>query len=208
MGAMRQAMQAKQWSRLGLLLGVACSAFSGAEAQNKGINDASAKILMDNVWDAMPPQYTRRSSEVIVVDKTKKSEVVVPLEKGKEVIFAGYRSARAEYCGLLEEYAANFNTMMKRELVSSQWTAQQLLYIELLHNYVMQYSLGKMRITLGEDGKKRSEVIEKQPLWTKPCTETDRQAIGAQIMSFVKADPAPSPPAAPTEQPRPASQKK
>ena len=198
------------WSGLVCLFVCLSGALAPAQAQGKGISDASASALMNDTWYAMPAQYTRRSSEVIVVDKTKKQEVVVPLEKGKEVIHAAYRSGKAHYCGMLEEYEANFKTLLSREHASGRWTKQQFLYIEMLHNYTMQFSLGKIRIKLGEDGKKDFEVIEKGPLWTKPCTDDDRKIISSQILAFIKANAAPLPAAPATQraEPTPTSQKK
>lgn len=157
-----------------------------AQAQQKQHSDRSVTTLMDYTWSTMPNQFRHPNGEVIVIDKTKRKDIEVPLEKARMVVGVADLSARAGYCGLPEEQNANFQTMMLREQASKQWSSQQLTYMTLLHATVVAYMTGNVKFQFGETGQKDVEITQKGPVWKEPCTDADREKIRARIMAYIQ----------------------
>jgi hypothetical protein len=127
-----------------------------AHAQAKPQNDRAVTLLMNFAWNTIPRQFRQPNGEVIIIDRTKKSEIMVPLEKAREIVTVADRSARAQYCNLPEEQGANFQSMMQREVASERWTKQQLVFVTLLHATTVAYLTGSLRVTFeGEEIKSR-----------------------------------------------------
>jgi hypothetical protein len=159
-------------------------------AQAKPQNDRAVTLLMNFALNTIPRQFRQPNGEVITIDRTKKSEIVVPLEKAREVVTVADRSARAQYCNLPEEQSANFQSMMQRELASERWTKQQLVFITLLHATTVAYLTGSMRVTFEGDGESGTEVVTKGPVWTEPCTDRLREDIKSRVLAYINEVPA------------------
>lgn len=159
-------------------------------AQAKPQNDRAVTLLMDFALNTIPRQFRQPNGEVITIDRTKKSEIVVPLEKAREIVTVADRSARAQYCSLPEEQSANFQSMMQREVASERWTKQQLVFITLLHATTVAYLTGSVRVMFEGDGEIGMEVITKGPVWTEPCTDRLREDIKSRVMAYINEVPA------------------
>jgi hypothetical protein len=193
---------------IGLFLAATVAAAPlSAQAQTKGHSDRSVQTLMEYTWTTIPNQFRHPNGEMITIDKTKKNEVMVPLEKAREVVGVADRSARAQYCGLAEEQNANFQTMMRRERASELWSKQQLVFITLLHATTVAYMTGSMKFKFGEDGQKDVEVVTKGSVWTEPCTDPIRVKIKERIMAYINEAPTATPPGKRAE-PTPSTAKK
>ncbi len=160
------------------------------QAQAKGQSDRAVTILMEFAWNSLPRQFRGADGEVIVIDRSNKNEVMVPLEKARQVVNVGDLSARAQYCDLQEEQTANFQSMMRRELASEKWTKQQMVFITLLHATTVAYLTGTMKILYQGEGDAAPEIVTKGPVWTEPCTDKVREDIKARIVAYVGEAPA------------------
>lgn len=182
-----------------------------ASAQNKDLSDKSVLTLMQYAWSLVPNKFTSPDGKVIEVDKSKPSEVVVPMETAREAIKVARLSAYAQVCDLIEEQRANYHTFMKREEAKAKWTDQQLLFINQLHLFTVMTLTGKVKL-VEKDGDKEVILNSDKPEKAPTCTDTERKKVETQIKSYVAANAAPAPAAAPaataTTTVRPASQKK
>jgi hypothetical protein len=193
-----------------LALAAACGP---ASAQNKELSDKSVLTLMQYAWSLVPNKFTSPDGKVIEVDKSKPSEVVVPMETAREAIKVARLSAFAQVCDLIEEQRANYHTFMKREEAKGKWSDQQLLFINQLHLFTVMTLTGKVKL-VEKDGDKEVILNSDKPEKAPTCTDTERKKVETQIKSYVAANVVPTAPepAAPATtgatSVRPASQKK
>ena len=181
-------------------------------AQTKELSDKSVLTLMKYAWSMVPEKFTTPLGKTILVDRSKASEAIVPMEVAREVIHVARLSAYAQLCELAEEQRSNYQTFMRREQAKGKWTDQQLLFINQLHLFTVMTLTGKVQL-VEKDGDKQVVVQEGKPIKTESCSDTEKQKIQAQIMAFVNANPTPpAPTAAPQAVNRaestPATQKK
>jgi hypothetical protein len=172
-----------------------CAVTGPAFAQNKELSDKSVLTLMGYAWRMVPEKFTTPLGKTIVVDKSKASEGVVPLETGREVIRVARMSAYAQLCELADEQRANYQTLMRREEAKSKWSDQQMLFINQLHLFTVMTLTGKVQL-VEKDGDKQVVVQEGKPAKTESCTDTERKKVQDQIMAYVNTAPPPGPPAA------------
>jgi hypothetical protein len=175
-------------------------------AQNKELSDKSVMTLMRYAWSMVPDKFTTPLGKTIVVDRSKPSDSLVPMETAREVIHVARLSAYAQLCELAEEQRANYQTFMRREQERGKWTDQQMLFINQLHLFTVMTLTGKVQL-VEKDGDKQVVVQEGKPVKTESCSDTEKKKIQAQIMAFVNAN-APATEAARRAAPVPASQKK
>lgn len=202
-------MRIKLKAAISIIAGAAMLAASPvlAQGQTKELSDKSVAILMEYAWLILPSQM-RVPDRTIKVDKSQKDKVLVPVETARDVIKAGYMSAQAQLCDMMEAQAANYDALMRFERAKKKWTDQQLLYITTLHRMTIHMAAGKLRVV--EKSKDEQlvilEAIEPQK---SGCTDDKRKEITDKIVAYVKAAPilekAETPPAAP--QPTPAAAK-
>jgi hypothetical protein len=160
-------------------------------AQAKPQNDRAVTLLMKFALNTIPRQFRQPNGEVIIIDRSKTNEIVVPLEKAREVVTVADRSARAQYCNLPEEQSSNFQSLMQREVASERWTKQQLVFITLLHATTVAYLTGSLRVTFEGDGESGgTEVVTKGPVWTEPCTDRLREEIKSRVLAYINEAPA------------------
>jgi hypothetical protein len=160
------------------------------QAQAKGQSDRAVTILMEFAWNSLPRQFRGSDGQVIVINRANKNEVIVPLEKARQIVNVGDLSARAQYCDLPEEQTANFQSMMRREVASEKWTRQQVVFITLLHATTVAYLTGTMKVLFQGDGEAAPEIVTKGPVWTEPCTDKVREEIKSRITAYVGEVPA------------------
>lgn len=186
---------------------VACAALaSGAEAQAQGkLSDKSVNTLMEYAWQILPAKFTTPEGKVIEVDKSKRDGNIVPGDNGREIIRVGYNSAQAQVCELWDEQQANYDTLMRRELVKKKWTDQQLLYITTLHRMTIHAVAGKLRVE-EKAGELKVFLEPIKPGETK-CSDEQKVKIREAIQAYVAED-APAGKEAAAEKKAPAAPKK
>ena len=162
---------------------------ASASAQNKELSDKSVTVLMHYAWTMTPTKFTTPTGKVIEVDKSKKNDVVVPLDVARDVIKVARLTAFAQLCDLPEEQAANYQTFMRREEAKAKWTDQQLLYISQLHLFTVMTMTGKIQV-VQEEGDKQVIVQEGKSLKNGRPARTPRSRKSTpRCTAFINAPP-------------------
>lgn len=184
------------WSgfRAGLLTGVmivvaGLATSSPARAQ---ISDQSVKWYIDFVWNNLGAQFSDRDGSVVRIDKTKKDEVVVPLDVARHVIVGGWRGARTRICDLPEEFNANFEITRATSNRMGTWSSQQRHFMKALFQRVVQLNSGNTKVVVREDGKVVEEKTVKSKV-IKDCTDEERESLRKEIKAMVAKDSAENP---------------
>ncbi len=191
-------------TRAGVVLaGVSALTLFGATAPAgaQELSEHAVRSFMEYAWSLTPQQFSKPDGSVIVIDRSKKAQVEVPLDVARSVIMAGRLSAHAQICDLRDEQVQNHRALMRREEAMKKWTPQQLVYISQLHLTTLMLMTGRIRL-VEQEGDKQVVVDEgkKQPPQT--CTEEQRKKVKELISAYVAASPPPNFAAA--EQPAPA----
>ncbi|HKZ96191.1 MAG TPA: hypothetical protein VJ045_04345 [Hyphomicrobiaceae bacterium] len=161
---------------------------AGAPAGAQELSEKSVRSFMEYAWSLTPQQYSRLDGSIIYVDKTKKDQVLVPVDVAREVIRVGRISAHAQVCNLAEDQVLNHRSLMKREQELKKWTDQQMLFINQLHLTTVMLLTGKIKL-VEKDGDKEVIIDEtKEPAQT--CTDEQRQKVKELITAYVKSGPA------------------
>jgi len=194
---------------IGAIAGLAASAalVVGAEAQTQGkLSDKSVNTLMDYAWQILPSKFSTPEGKVIEVDKSKRDGNTVPIENGREIIRVGYSSAQAQVCELWEEQQANYDTLMRREILKKKWTDQQLLYITTLHRMTIHAVAGKLRVE--EKAGELKVILEPIKPGEGKCSDEQKTKIRETIQAYLAQDaPAGKEAAAEKKAPAPAKKK-
>ena len=111
--------------------------------------------FMEYAWTLTPEQFTKPNGETILIDKTKRAEVTIPLDVAREVIRAGRLSAHAQACDLAQEQGDNHQSLMRRQVQSKKWTPQQMVYINQLHLTVVMLLTGRIKLVEKADDEGR-----------------------------------------------------
>jgi Spy/CpxP family protein refolding chaperone len=184
---MRTMIMAKRAFVGAVLAGAAALAATTASAGEGDLSDKSVQVIMDYAWALTPQQFSKKDGTVIVVDKSKRDAVMVPLDVAREVVRVARISAHAQVCNLPEEQTLNHRSLMRREVDKKKWTDQQTLYINQLHLTTVMLLSGKIKL-VEKDGDKDVVVDEKQqPQQT--CTDEQRQKVKDLVAAYVKAGP-------------------
>lgn len=191
----------------GLVGLVAALAFatSGPSASAQELSEKSVKSFMEYAWSLVPAQYSKQDGTVVVIDKKKKDEVLVPLDEAREVIKVGRVSAHAQFCNLPEDQVMNHRSLMLREIAKKKWSDQQMVYINQLHLTTVMLLNGKIKLVEKADGDKEVVIDSAKPDSDSTCTDEQRQKVKDVIATYVKAGPnvVAAPPAATGSNPEP-----
>lgn len=159
-----------------------------AGASDGELSDRSVQVFMEYAWSLTPQQYSKQDGTVIIVDKSKPDQAMVPVDVAREVIRVGRISAHAQVCNLAEEQVLNHRSLMRRELEKNKWSDQQTLYINQLHLTTVMLLTGKIRL-VEKDGDKEVVVDEtKAPQQT--CSDEQREKVRGLITAYVQSGPA------------------
>lgn len=177
----------------GWATGVVCIAVfalaAPAVAADK-LSDKSITVLMDWAWKTLPNKFTTPEGKVIVVDRAKKNEVVVPIDVARHIIEIARLSAHAQICGLVDKQVLNYQTLMRAEEQKKTWTDQQMLYIHNLHTFTVQLLAGGMKITIQEN----DTTIEKDsnPQAEIECSDDQKKNVEQEIDKYIASVKPPS----------------
>lgn len=171
------------------------AALAGGPASAQELSEKATRTFMEYTWTLTPERFTKPNGETILVDKTKRSEVEVPLDIAREVIRAGRLSAHAQVCGLAQEQGDNHSSLMRRIAQSKKWTPQQMVYINQLHLTVVMLLTGRVKvIEKPEDGKtgdaKEVVVAEEPQKAGQTCSAEQKEKVKELIAAYVKSGPA------------------
>jgi len=178
-------MAGRSWACAAMLVASVVAAPASAQQQ---LSEKATRAFMEYAWSLTPEAFTKPTGETILIDKTKKSEVLVPLDVAREVIRAGRLSAHAQVCDLAQEQSDNHNSLMRREIKSKKWTPQQIVYINQLHLTVVMLLTGRIKLVEKDNGKE--VVVEEAARQAQTCTAEQKQKIKDLIAAYVKTGPA------------------
>lgn len=172
------------------LLAVA-SSLAPAAAQTKELSDTSVRSLMNYAWTLMPgPKVTTQDGKEIIIDDSKRDEIMVPVDAAREVIKVGRISANAQTCGLPEEQSANHATLMKRERDKNKWSPAQIIYINQLHLFTVMLMTGGVKLIEKEANGGKEVVLENTkiaPPKADACTDVERKKVLELITAYREA---------------------
>lgn len=190
-------------TRAGVVLaGVAATAFFGSAAAvgAQELSEKAVRSFMEYAWSLTPQQFSKPDGNVVVIDKSKKDEVLIPIDVARDVIKVGRLSAHAQVCDLRDDQILNHRAMMRREISKAKWTPQQEVYISQLHLTTVMLLTGKIKL-VEKQGDKEVVIDEsKEPAQT--CTDEQRKKVKELITAYVAASPAPPKIAAPAPAPK------
>lgn len=162
-------------------------AASAIPANAQELSEKSVISFMEYAWSLVPQQFSKQDGTVIVIDKKKKAEVLVPVDVAREVIKVGRISAHAQVCGLGDDQIINHRSLMKREEEKKKWTDQQLVYINQLHLTTVMLLTGKIKL-VEKEGEK-DVVVEDKKTSAQTCTDEQKSKVKELIMAYVKTGP-------------------
>lgn len=170
------------------LAGAAALLPLAASAAEGELSDKSVQVIMEYAWSLTPAQFSKKDGTVIMVDKNKREQAMVPLDVAREVVRVGRLSAHAQACNLPEEQTLNHRSLMKREVEKKKWSDQQELYINQLHLTTVMLLTGKIKL-VEKDGDKEV-VVDEKAAPQQTCTEEQRQKVRDLVTAYVKTGPA------------------
>ena len=163
---------------------------SAAPASAQELSEHAVKSFMEYAWSLTPQQFSKPDGSVILIDKTKKAQIEVPVDVARRVIMAGRLSAHAQICDLRDEQVQNHRALMRREEATKQWSQQQLVYISQLHLTTLMLMTGRIKL-VEQEGDKQVVVDEKKEP-TQTCSTEQRGKVKEMIEAYVAGSPAPT----------------
>ena len=174
------------------------AAVAAAPAVAQELSEKATLTFMEYAWTLTPERFTKPNCETIIIDKSKKAEIAIPLDVAREVIRAGRLSAHAQACGLAQEQGENHDSLMRRQILSKKWTPQQMVYINQLHLTVVMLLTGRIKLVEkpdpkdAKDGKapdKEVVVAEEPEKAAQTCTAEQKAKVKELIAAYVKTGP-------------------
>jgi hypothetical protein len=169
------------------------AAVAGTPAVAQELSEKATRTFMEYAWTLTPERFTKPNGETILVDKTKRTEIEVPLDTAREVIRAGRLSAHAQVCGLAQEQGDNHSSLMRRLVQAKKWTPQQMVYINQLHLTTVMLLTGRVKVVeKPEDGKTdgKEVVVAEEPQKAQTCSAEQKEKVKELIAAYVKTGPA------------------
>src|SRR5689334_11231836 len=153
-------------------------------ASSQDLSEKATRAFMEYAWSLTPEAFTKPNGETIQIDKTKKNEVMIPLDVAREVIYAGRLSAHAQVCELSKEQSDNHNSLMRREIQKNRWTPQQIVYINQLHLTVVMMLTGRIKL-VEKDGDKEVTIEDTQKAPAPSCSAEQKEKVKELIAAYV-----------------------
>jgi hypothetical protein len=178
------------------------AAIAAAPASAQELSEKATRTFMEYAWTLTPERFTKPNGETILIDKTKRDDVMVPLDVAREVIRVGRLSAHAQVCNLAQEQADNHSSLMRRQSQSKKWNPQQMVYINQLHLTVVMLLTGRIKLVERPEGgpadganptkeaAKEVVVAEEAQKANQTCTEEQKDKVKELIATYVKSGPA------------------
>ena len=118
-----------KWAGRGWACAVVMAAsFATVPANAQELSEKATLTFMEYAWTLTPERFTKPNGETILIDKTKRDQVTIPLDVAREVIRAGRLSPHAQACGLAQEQGDNHSSLMRRQVQTKKWSPQVVLW--------------------------------------------------------------------------------
>ena len=181
-------MRTTVWAgMIGACTAAAALAGAAGAASAQELSEKSIRTFMEYAWSLTPQQFSRQDGTVIVIDKKKPQDVMVPMDVAREVIRVGRLSAHAQICNLPDHQIINHRSLMRREEEKKTWSDQQIVYINQLHLTTVMLLTGRIRVVEKEGDKE--VVVDDGKGTQKTCTDEERGKVRDTIMAYVQAGP-------------------
>lgn len=176
--------------------GVETASGTAQKVQNKkkSPSDRAVRVIVGFAWTLVPEEYPGKDGKKVKVDKSDPAKFMIPMEDARRVIRVAHRSANAQICDLPEHQTANYVKLMKREQDSDKWSKEQLLFINRLHLFTVQWLTGNVEFAEAKEKKEKKdpetikkrlkEVAKKKSKRT--CTADQREKVKQQIEQYVR----------------------
>jgi len=175
----------------------ACAAMVSAviaavPANAQELSEKATRTFMEYAWTLTPEAFTKPNGETILIDKSKRDEILIPLDVAREVIRTGRLSAHAQVCEMAQEQGENHNSLMNRHVQSKKWTPQQIVYINQLHLTVVMLLTGRIKLVEKAEGEGDKEVVvaEEAQKAAQTCSAEQKAKVKELIAAYVKTGPA------------------
>ncbi len=172
-------------------------ALTASPSSAQQLSEKSVLTFMNYAWALVPQRFTPPSGKTIIIDKSKKEEIIVPMDVAREVIRVGRLSAHAQICNLPQVQVDNYRSLMRRERLKAKWSDPQMVYISQLHLTTVMLLTGKIKV-IEKDGEKEVVIEESKDGSAQTCTEEQKKKVKEVIMAYVKAGPSPKKGPSPT----------
>ena len=192
-----------KWAGRGWACAVVMAAIFATAPANANAQELSEKAtltFMEYAWTLTPERFTKPNGETILIDKTKRAEITIPLDVAREVIRAGRLSAHAQACGLSQEQGDNHSSLMRRQVQTKKWSPQQMVYINQLHLTVVMLLTGRIKLVEKADDKpgaaggkapdKEVVVAQEPEKVAQTCSAEQKAKVKELIAAYVKTGPA------------------
>jgi len=185
-----------------ILAAVMALSFAGpvGSVRAQELSEKAVNSFMDYAWSLTPQQFSKPDGKTIVIDKSKRDPVMVPIDTAREVIKVGRLSAHAQVCNLQDDQARNHHAMMRREEAKKKWSDQQLVYISQLHLTTVMLLTGKIRLVEKDGDKVVFLDDDKKDEKPQTCTQEQAAKVKELIEAYVASSPPPKTAAAPADQ--------
>lgn len=157
-------------------------------APRQELSDKSVAKLMDYAWAVVPAIFRTPTGRVIEIDRKKPETALVPVDTARDVIRAGYMSAQAQICDLLDKQVDNYNALMAREIAKKKWSEQQLLYISTLHRMTIHMAAGKLKVEEKGTDELKVTLEPLEPSKTA-CPDERKKQVSETITQYVAGAP-------------------
>jgi hypothetical protein len=194
-------MRIMKWAGRGWCAVVMATIFAAAPANANAqeLSEKATLTFMEYAWTLTPERFTKPNGETILIDKTKRAQVTIPIDVAREVIRAGRLSAHAQACGLAQEQGDNHSSLMRRQVQTKKWSPQQMVYINQLHLTVVMLLTGRIKLVEKAEGGKAADakapdkevVVAQEPeKAAQTCSAEQKAKVKELIAAYVKTGPA------------------
>jgi hypothetical protein len=151
------------------------------------LSQKSVKLITGFALTTIPSEIKQPDGKVLKIDRANLERILVPLDDARRIILTARNSAHAQMCDLPELQAENYLALMRSEQAKKKWSQEQMLFINRLHLFTVMWLTGNVKF-LEKDGKKEPTVIsEPDKGEKKPCTPEEKEAVKANIETFLKS---------------------
>ncbi len=142
------------------------------------VSDKTLKTLKVLAWQSLPSKIVQSDQNVVEIDKSDPSKIIVPDADAREIVRTAYLTARAHKCDLQDLVIANREALLQREKKTGRWTEGQLQYINTLHLFTVQLLLGKVEAVDAGKPPAEYEARKANPI---VCNEKEKQDISSAV---------------------------
>lgn len=142
------------------------------------VSDKTLKTLKVLAWQSLPSRIVQSDKNVVEIDKSDPSKIIIPDSDAREIVRTAYLTARAHKCDLQDLVIANRDALLQREKKRGRWSEGQLQYINTLHLFTVQLLLGKVEAVDAEKPRAEYETRSANPI---VCNEKEKQDISTAV---------------------------